>query len=140
MAPIVCSGSLGLYANPNPPAVYIATTSPLTNAVISTPYSFQFSASAGTPPFTWTLISAPGLNTWALSSTGVLTGTPGNIETDNITVRVTDKNNKTATGTFSLTIAASAPVGGPLVFQQVYDMGFATSLSLIHISEPTRPY
>jgi large repetitive protein len=63
--------------NPNPP-----------NGVEGKAYSFQFQASGGTPPYTWTGSSIPpGLT---LSSGGLLSGTPTSSGQFTFNVTVTD--------------------------------------------------
>ena len=86
----------------------ITTTSPLPAATQSSAYSTTMAATGGTPPYTWSLTSHTGTNTWSVSSGGVVTGTPGTIETDSLVIKVTDSVLATATGTFSLTV--NAPV------------------------------
>lgn len=60
-------------------------------AVIGQPYSFQFFVSGGTPPYTFVLEGAlpTGLS---MSSSGLISGTTINTETDNFTVTVTDSS------------------------------------------------
>jgi hypothetical protein len=70
--------------------VAIGTPSPLTSGPVGLAYVQSFSATGGTQPYTWTVTSGttpPGL---ALSSGGVLTGTPTTSGTYNFTVQVTD--------------------------------------------------
>jgi Putative Ig domain len=91
-------------------ALTITTTSPLPNgAVNQNPlYSQTFQPSGGVTPYTWSLASGtvpPGL---ALSSDGVLSGTPSLAGAYNFTVQVTDSSSPvlTATKSFSLQIDA----------------------------------
>ena len=88
----------------------ITTSSPLPAATQSSAYSTTMAATGGTPPYTWSLTSHTGSNTWSVSSAGVVTGAPGTIETDSLVIKVTDSVLATASGTFSLTV--SAPVSG----------------------------
>jgi hypothetical protein len=59
---------------PIPPT--ITTTSPLPDAIVGEPYSYQLAATGGTPPYTWQVTSGNltgyGL---ALSATGLISGT-----------------------------------------------------------------
>jgi len=84
----------------------ITTSSPLPAATQGSAYSQTLAATGGVPPRTWSLVSATGVNSWAVSSAGVLTGTPVQGETDSLTIRVTDAVAATATVTFSLTVNA----------------------------------
>jgi len=93
----------------------ISTGSPLSNGTIAVPYNgpggFQFTASGGTLPLTWTISAGalpPGL---MLSSAGVLSGTPISSGTYNFTVMVTDSIGTQASAQFSLTISASVIPG-----------------------------
>src|SRR5262245_7355411 len=72
---------VGTYANNNPTA-----------ASVNSPYSFQFTAVGGTPPFHFSIASGtlpPGLS---MSDSGLITGTPTNDGTFNFGVRVTDSS------------------------------------------------
>ena len=70
-------------------SVLTVTTSSLPNANAGSNYSYQLSASAGTPPYVW---SASSLPSWlTLSSSGLLTGTaPSSSSNSTFTVTVTD--------------------------------------------------
>ena len=66
--------TLVVNAPPPPPLTITNATSPLP-AQVGVPYSFQFTASGGVPPYSWSLLSSiPGLTLDATS--GVLSGTP----------------------------------------------------------------
>lgn len=86
----------------------ITTTSPLTSATQSTSYNFTMAATGGTPPYTWSLTSQTGSNSWSVSTGGVVSGTPGTIETDSLVIKVTDSVLATSSGTFSLTVNSPA--------------------------------
>lgn len=66
------------------------TTSSLPNAVQSNAYSFQLTAAGGTGLVTWALVSQTGTNTWSVSTSGLLTATPGTVELDNLVVACVD--------------------------------------------------
>lgn len=95
----------------------IATTSPLPSATVNSPYSVTLTATGGLPPYTWSLVSAtPNTGAWvAVSSGGVLSGTPGTAEAESITVRVTDSLATSVTKSFSLTVAAASTLSFPRV-------------------------
>ena len=69
---------------------------------------------------------------------------------DNGTVKITDDDTTTITmednstvensGTISVTLTSDKAVQGGFTVDVFTDNGTATTLSLIHISEPTRPY
>jgi hypothetical protein len=110
----------------------ITTTSSLPNAIEGNLYTEMMTATGGVPPYTWALVSDIGsTNAWTVSSSGSVSGTPANVETDTLSIKVTDSKG-TVAGPQSFSIAvqsssglASAPVslqlinqGGPNASQQ----------------------
>jgi hypothetical protein len=93
----------------------IATTSPLPNAVINTPYTAPITATGGTGSYLWTSTALPaGLTLDSLS--GAITGTPTVAATSSFTVTVTDSGSPTpqqVSRQFSLTVNLS--VGGGFI-------------------------
>ena len=92
--------------------VTINTASPLPSGTSGTAYSQLLSASGGTPPYSWGVISGslpPGLN---LSSGGAISGTPSATGTANFTVQVSDSASHIAQKGFSLTINSTGGGGG----------------------------
>jgi serine/threonine-protein kinase len=89
----------------------------LTAGKVGTAYSATVAATGGTAPYTYTATGLPaGL---AMSAAGVISGTPTAAATSSVTVTVTDSTatKQTATGAYSLTIAAlpkPALAGGTL--------------------------
>jgi hypothetical protein len=86
------------------PPLTITTTS-LPDATQSVPYSVTLAANSGAPPYKWSLSSGtlpPGL---ALSTGGVLSGTPTTRGTSSFTVGVTD-GSQSATKALSLAVLA----------------------------------
>ncbi|MCD6663699.1 MAG: Ig domain-containing protein [Comamonas sp.] len=97
---------------PVPVVIGEATPADATNGL---PYSYAFSATGGTAPYTW--IALGGLpDGLSLSASGVLSGTPtatNLIGTYVIAVRVTDSKGSTATANFSMKVEET-PDGDPL--------------------------
>jgi hypothetical protein len=92
-APIIAVTVVG-----NPPA-----------GTVQSAYSTTFSATGGTPPYTFSLLSGslpPGL---ALLASGVLSGTPTTAGTSNFTVQAEDGVGTKGTAAFSVAIAGIAP-------------------------------
>lgn len=89
----------------------VITTPSLPDATVGTAYGLQLAASSGTPPYTWSVVSAvPNAGSWlALSSSGLLTGTPGTAELELLTVRVTDANGLVGASPFRLLVNAPPP-------------------------------
>lgn len=82
----------------------ITTPSPLPDGFLQTGYSYQLSASGGTSPYSWVLLSGtmpPGLG---LSQTGLISGTPTQTGQYSFTIRVNDQINRLDSRQFSLTI------------------------------------
>lgn len=87
-------------------AVLGLSTSSSGNATTVSVYSQTFTANGGTPPYTFTETGIPAGLT--LSTSGVLTGTPRTAGSYTFTVRVTDANGISVSGSFSLTVTAPA--------------------------------
>jgi hypothetical protein len=68
----------------------IITTSPLTSAIVNTPYSASLQMTGGTAPITWSLTPGTLPSGFHLSSTGVLTGTATAPVSAQFSVTVTD--------------------------------------------------
>lgn len=99
------------YSGTTNPGIVILPAATLSNAAVGAAYSHVFTASGGTPGYTYTLIGAlpAGLS---LSSAGVLSGTPTAVGSFNFTVRATDSSSGTGapfTGNQSYTLTVSAP-------------------------------
>ncbi len=87
------------------PALTVTTTS-VPAGTVGTPVSLTFAASGGTPPYTWNAAGLPpGL---ALSSAGVLSGSPTTSGTTSFSVAVTDSTGGSANRQFSFTAALPA--------------------------------
>ncbi|MGZ6987468.1 MAG: putative Ig domain-containing protein, partial [Thermoanaerobaculia bacterium] len=93
----------------NPPLLITTTTLP--NGVNGSAYSVTLLASGGAPPYSWLLASGtlpnPAAPAFAISSGGVISGTPSAAGTFSFTVMVTDSATptaNTATANLSITI------------------------------------
>jgi hypothetical protein len=89
----------------------VITLSPptLPNGTLTVPYSQTITASGGTAPITFTVTSGtlpPGL---ALSSSGVVSGTPTAAGSFSFTVRATDANGCFAVISYTVLIASAVP-------------------------------
>jgi hypothetical protein len=86
-------------------------------------YNQILSATGGTAPYSWTLISGglpPGL---FLSSSGQISGTPTATGTFNFTVQVTDANSATSTRSFSLLVTMGSTAVNLISFTGAVDNG-----------------
>jgi hypothetical protein len=94
---VACGGGSSDSAPPLPPDPVVVGASPAPPAGVATnPYGFGFSASGGSPPYTWAVTSGSLPGGLTLASDGTLSGTP------------------TAVGSFAFTVTAtdSAPTPG----------------------------
>lgn len=82
----------------------ISTVAPIFTGTVGGAYSQPFTASGGTPPYRWSILSG-SIGSLSLDpATGALSGTPTTAETLNFTVQVSDAAGNTATKSFSLTV------------------------------------
>jgi len=88
---------------PPSPALVITTVSPLPRAILGKTYSATLQATGGTAPYTWSsqLLGIPGM---ALSSDGVLSGTPTQQSTFIPTITVSDSKSRTASASIELDV------------------------------------
>jgi hypothetical protein len=112
----------------NPPLL-ITTTSPLPTATATVAYNQTFAASGGAGGYSW---SATGLPTWlTMSTAGTLAGTPPLSAVDSsFTVKVTDSNNNTTSGTFAVPVTLAITTTSPLPTGQV-GVSYAQTLTAI---------
>jgi subtilisin family serine protease len=101
---------------PPPPTLAITTTS-LPGGTAGQAYSQSVTATGGTTPYSWSVVSGslpPGLS---LSPTGTpsatLSGTPTTAGTYNFTVQVTDNAAATDTQALSVTVSPPGPTSAP---------------------------
>ncbi|MBN8458981.1 MAG: choice-of-anchor D domain-containing protein [Verrucomicrobia bacterium] len=91
----------------------ITTTSPLPPGMVNTPYNLAFTATGGTPPYTWSVDSGVLPAGLTLSGPGMLVGTPSSVVNANFTVRVTGADGRASTLGCSLTIVDELNPGDP---------------------------
>jgi hypothetical protein len=91
------------------PGQLAITTAALPAATVGVPYSQTFAASGGTPPYAWALASGSLPNGLALSSTGILSGTPTIAGSYSFVVRVQDSAvvAQSASRAYSLNVLAN---------------------------------
>jgi hypothetical protein len=92
--------SITVYALP------AVSTASLPAGTVGSVYSTALSSTGGKASFTWSIASGTLPAGLALSSTGVISGTPTTASTSTFTVRVTDANGKAATRSMSITVTA----------------------------------
>jgi hypothetical protein len=115
---------IGTTSSPVPPtpSPLTVTTNGLPNGTTGTAYSANLAASGGTSPYTWSLIGGslpPGL---ALSSAGVISGTPSSAGVFSVTFQAKDSSQQTANSAkFNLTI--SSPPAGNVIWSADSETG-----------------
>jgi large repetitive protein len=104
-----------------PGVLTITTTSPLPDAVQGRSYTQSLTSTGGTAPVSWTLASGNLPAGLALSSAGLLSGTPSQSGSFSFTVRVNDSGQQAATRTFGLQVIPPLMIttGSPLPPGQV---------------------
>jgi len=85
------------------------STSSLANAWAGADYSTALSATAGTPPYSWSIGSGAIPGGLILTSSGVLGGRPGGVGQYSVVVRVTDALGSSATRKLTLAVAVEPP-------------------------------
>jgi len=123
-------------------SLVVTTSAVLPSAQVGFAYFLALQAAFGVSPYTWNLVSQTGSNTWALSSTGLLTGTPSVADTDTITVHVVDSASNTSSNvTLSVTVNT---IGGTLTLTSASTLPIATNnggyFYKLAVSGGTAPY
>jgi hypothetical protein len=101
------TATLNLTINPPP---LVVTTASLASGTQNTAYSATVSATGGTPPYTWSVVSGSlpaGLS--LATSSGAISGTPTGSGTSSFTVQVADSNAQKTPATLSLMVNAPPP-------------------------------
>ena len=95
------------------PALTITTSSPLPSGILAAPYSQNLSASGGTGPYTFSIVSGslpPGLSL----SGSTISGTSTGVTTANFTVQVSDSNTPPFTSNKAFVVDIILPPGIPV--------------------------
>ena len=94
----------------NSAALVVITTTSLPAGAVGTAYAATaLAATGGTPPYTWSVASGALPSGLSIAS-GVISGTPAAVGSFTFQVTVTDSQQATATGTFTIRITAAALV------------------------------
>jgi len=94
---------------PPPSSTPAITTSSLPPSTVGLAYSSTLSASGGSIPYTWSLLSGALPNGLALSSGGAISGTPTVAGSFPFTVAVKDSKSASASANLSINVVATAP-------------------------------
>jgi large repetitive protein len=85
-------------------------TASLPGATTGNAYSQNLAATGGTAPYSWSVSSGNLPAGLAISTTGLITGTPTATGTSAFTVRVTDSASGSATRSLSIVVSAATPL------------------------------
>src|SRR3989454_5981130 len=88
----------------------VSTTS-LPNGAQSVAYSQSLAAAGGTAPYSWSLLSGTLPSGLAPSASGIISGTPTSVGTNNFVVQVTDSSAPAQSATQALSITIAGPGG-----------------------------
>ncbi|MCW0218997.1 MAG: putative Ig domain-containing protein [Prosthecobacter sp.] len=92
------------------PAGPSINTTTLPNGMLESIYSQALTATDGTPPYVWSLLSGALPSGLALSTDGLISGTPTASGTFNFAVQIQDTTSITASKSLTLTIDATPPI------------------------------
>src|SRR5271165_3491847 len=132
---IVCTGC-GSSSKPvqSPPAQLKLAMSSLPAGTVSTAYSAPLSASGGTAPYTWSIITGSLPSGLSLSSTGMISGMPTTAGSSTFTLQVTDSASTPASASASLSITiasgqASLTITSTSLPAGTVGVGYSTTLA-----------
>jgi hypothetical protein len=130
-APIVGIGGMG--------AKFSITTTSLPSATSNQAYSTTLSAAGGTGTITWSATGLPaGLS---MSTSGVISGTPGNAGTASVVVTVTDQGGQSATAHLSVTtnpelLTSASPNWSGYIVQNGAFNGVSATFNVASLTSP----
>ena len=93
-------------------ATLMISTTMLPNGTVNSPYSQTLAATGGVTPYTWSVASGTLPAGLALSSAGVISGTPTTSATSSFTVQATDAESPAQTSTQALSITINTASSG----------------------------
>lgn len=141
-APSFQPGAVGTatYTISTGPALSLVGPFTLAAAAQGALYQQTITATGGTTPYVFSLNgSASGTNAWSVSAAGVISGTPANVETDSIPVKVTDALNAIATASYSVTVGGISPTLVQLLLQGQTAQGKGSNVGGINGIQPQNP-
>jgi len=119
----------------------VVTTTSLPQGTVGVPYSpVQLQGVGGLTPYTWAVLSnTPNTGNWLqVSTSGVLTGTPGTAEVESLSVQLTDSTGNLSPPTaLTLTVAAGLTITTSSLPNAVTGQGYSAPLT---VTGGTPPY
>src|SRR6266576_2533125 len=112
---LLCTGCTGLTSanvkKSNPPTPLSITTSSLPSGQVQVSYSATLQATAGTPPYAWSVFSGQLPTNLALSpSSGTISGTPTVAGLFSFVIQVSDSVGRSTSSTFSINTTQTTPL------------------------------
>jgi hypothetical protein len=104
----VTSNAATLTVSASAPSLKITTTQ-LPSGTLSKAYSASLSASGGSTPYTWSVVSGALPSGLALNASGAISGTPSSAGSFPFTLQVKDAANTTASANLSINVLAPSP-------------------------------
>jgi putative cell wall-binding protein/alpha-tubulin suppressor-like RCC1 family protein len=101
---------MSLIPDPALTTLNVTTTTTLPAAVVTQPYTATLTATGGTAPFTWSVVSGSLPAGLSLSTAGSISGTPSTPGTASFTVTVHDSTGATATAPLTLDVTGSGTI------------------------------
>jgi hypothetical protein len=130
MLAMVHCGSKSGTGLPPPSGGLIVDTITLPDGVVGVQYSATLAASGGTPPYTWSISSGSALPSWAaLSTGGVISGTPNAAGGSGFLVAVTDSSSRVATQSLSIAVNPALTIATTSLPNGVVGVAYTTTLA-----------
>ena len=115
-------------------ALTITTASPLPQGSVGAAYSSSFTASGGTPPYSWSVLGGQLPGGLVLTTTGALSGTPTSAGGFTFTIQVADRTSAVANKQFSLTIVSKPPAQQLTITTAAFPAGVVGSAYLLTLA------
>ncbi|MGB7844667.1 MAG: putative Ig domain-containing protein, partial [Candidatus Acidiferrum sp.] len=85
------------------------TTSQLSGGTVGSAYSSTLSATGGSTPYAWSILSGTLPNGLSLNTSGTISGTPTLAGSSSFAIQVSDAAGHSASASFSINVVAAAP-------------------------------
>ena len=118
-----------------PPSLSITTAPQLPQATVGTFYSQSLSATGGSEPYSWSLISGALPSGCTLSNSGTIAGTPRSVGISTFTVQVMDSASGSETEAFSLSVAPLSFTDALRIAQIVEGASWKTLFAIVNLDQ-----
>jgi len=120
--------ALSITINPTP----VVTTNSLPDAAVNSFYNGTLTASQGTPPYTWSIISGSlpsGMAFFGTNTASQIQGSPNTAGTSEFTVQVSDSSSQTATKALSITVNSNFSINNSFLPSGTKGTAYSTTLT-----------